>query len=104
MATSGYYSFHVFATREVAVPALNLFLDQGTNAFTLNLPPESIEDFKEYLTAEGVRVIQVNRLDGEETFHGAPLLIEAPIPGDSAASHRVLRAGTAANTHRPTGG
>lgn len=104
MATSGFFSFHVHATREVAVPALNLLLDRGTNAFTVNLPPESIEDFKAYLTAEGARVILVNRLDGEDAFHGAPLLIETPIAGDSAESHLLLRAGAETDPHRSSSG
>ena len=96
----GHYSFHVHATNEVAVPSLNLLLDPGTNAFSLILPPDSIEEFTAHLRSEGVRIIQVNRLDGEEAFHGAPLPIEALATGNPSEGHHLLSAGAEAHPHR----
>ena len=61
----GFYSFIVIAPDEVALPPeYMVYLDRGRNVF--NATMSDVEEFKRLLDAQGVKILQVNRLDEYE--------------------------------------
>ena len=57
-----HYSFVVLAEHEVPIPKYLTYLDTGRNVFNVVLR-EDIAEFTKFLTDQGVRIIQANRLD-----------------------------------------
>ncbi len=60
-----HYSFIVVAPEEVALPPeYMVYLDRGRNVF--NATMNDVEEFKKLLDAQGVKIVQCNRLDEYE--------------------------------------
>lgn len=68
-----YYSIVAYSTISVQYQEPSLvFIEPGINAFTVLT--DGIENFLALLRSEGIRVDEVNQLDGEEAFESPTLL------------------------------
>jgi hypothetical protein len=73
----GFYSIIAVAKQPVAVPDPLILLDRGRNVFTVHT--EDLEELREKLKAEGVEIVQANRLDDHQPLdpqETLPLFIE----------------------------
>ena len=80
-----FYSFVVDAPSEVSLFEHFIVLDRGMNAFTLYTA--NLGSLLQRFAEEGVKVQQVNKLDGVEAHDGNPALAEATTTPDPAAGN-----------------
>jgi hypothetical protein len=61
-----YYSIVAFSTTSVQYQEPMVFIEPGTNVFTVTLTSEGLETLLESLKQDGIRVDRINQLDGAE--------------------------------------
>jgi len=67
-----YYSIVAYSTISIQYQEPSLvFIEPGVNAFTVLT--DDIKGFTARLESEGIRIDQINQLDGEEAFEGTAL-------------------------------
>lgn len=98
--TSGFFSFKAIARDVVVLPKYYLTLDEGFQVFNAHV--DDLDKFLALLRAEGVDILQTNRLDEHEEI--PPVCIDLALPtGDPGENLGALRLQGSSSDHRGDG-